>query len=108
MEITVNSGEIHAVTAGTIRVAGVSLPGGQDRGSVVILLPPATYHITELTPTWNWHGAFRLEPNGWGALADVLAAQQMIPGTCSGTNGCSFVDVLVVGPDGLISQYEVP
>lgn len=106
MEITVEDGEIHAITAGTIRVAGVSLYGGQDRGSVVVLLPSATYNITELNPTWNWHGAFRLEANGAESLADVLAAQQMIPGTCSDSNGCSIVDVLVVGPNGAISQYE--
>jgi hypothetical protein len=106
MTITVQNGEIHAVTAGTISVAGVSLRGGRDRGSVVILLPSATYTITELNPTWNWRGAFRLEPNEWNALAHVLAAQQRIPGTCSDPNGCNFVDVLVVGPDGIISQYE--
>jgi hypothetical protein len=106
MTITVQNGEIHAVTAGTISVAGVSLRGGRDRGSVVILLPSATYTITQLTPTWNWRGAFRLEPNEWNALAHVLAAQQRIPGTCSDPNGCNFVDVLVVGPDGIISQYE--
>jgi hypothetical protein len=106
MTIRVQNGEIHAMTAGAISVAGVSLPGGRDRGGVVILLPSAIYSITDLHPTYNWHGVFRLEPNEWASLADVLAAQQMIPGTCVATEGCAFVDVLVVGPNGVIAQYE--
>ncbi|MCI0561680.1 MAG: hypothetical protein MN733_24590 [Nitrososphaera sp.] len=106
MEIVVRAGEIHAITAGTISVAGISLYGGQDRGSVVVLLPSATYNVTDLNPTFNWHGVFHLEPNEWQSLADVLAAQQMIPGTCSDGDGCSIVDVLVVGPNGKVSQYE--
>jgi hypothetical protein len=106
MTITVQNGEIHAMTAGSISVAGINLPGGRDRGGVVILLPSATYNITELNPTYNWHGVFRLEPDEWASLANVLAAQQMIPGTCIVPEGCAFVDVLVVGPNGVITQYE--
>jgi hypothetical protein len=47
MTISVDAGEIRAVTAGKICVAGVCLPGGTDRGSVVILLSSTTYEIIE-------------------------------------------------------------
>lgn len=92
------------MTAGTIEVVGVALPGGKDRASVVILLPATTYSVTQLNPGWNWHGAFYASE--WEPLVEVLVAQQRIPGTCSDGDGCSTVDVLVVGPNRVISQYQ--
>ncbi len=106
MTITVNGGEVHAMTSGTICVADVCLPGGTDRGSVVIFLPTATYKVTELTPTWNWHGAYYATSDQWEIIADKLVREQKIPGTCSDGDGCSIVDVVVVGPNGIIAQYQ--
>lgn len=105
MTITVNNGEIHAVTAGQICVMDVCLPGGVDRGSVVVLLPAAEYELTGLVPMWNWHGAYYGTPDQWRILAEQLAKEQKIPGTCSDGDGCSIVDVLVIDPNGIVDQY---
>lgn len=105
MTISVNSNELHAVTSGPICVERICLPGGSDRGSVVILLPQAQYEITGLTPYWNWHGGYYGSADKWNVLATELARQQKIPGTCSDGDGCSIVDVLVVGPKGIVAQY---
>ena len=106
MRIEVGEGEIHAMTAGTICVASVCLPGGTDRGSVVVFLPSAVYDVTGLNPTWNWHGAYYADPSQWEIIADQLAGEQKIPGTCSDDDGCSIVDVVIVGPEGIVGQYR--
>lgn len=105
-KIQVGEGEIHAMTAGTICVASMCLPGGTDRGSVVIFLPSAVYNVTGLNPTYNWHGAYYADPSQWEIIADQLAGEQKIPGTCSDGDGCSTVDVVIVGPEGIIGQYQ--
>jgi hypothetical protein len=106
MTITVNDGEIHAMTSGTICVAAVCLPGGTDRGSVVVFLPKATYHVTGLIPRWNWHGAYHARTEQWEIIATQLSGEQKIPGTCSDGDGCSVVDVVVIGPNGIVAQYQ--
>lgn len=106
MDVTVNDGEIHAMTSGTICVADVCLPGGTDRGSVVIFLPNATYKVTGLNPKWNWHGIYHAKPEQWEIIAGQLSSEQKIPGTCSDGDGCSIVDVVVISPTGIIAQYQ--
>lgn len=101
----VPTGQIHAITGGTARVKDISLPGGVDRGSVIILLPEWSYTVEGLNPNYNWRGMFKLASDDWKALAKVLAAQQMIPGTCSDGDGCSTIDVLAVGPEGMVEQF---
>ena len=96
MKIRVGEGEIHAMTSGTICVASVCLPGGTDRGSVVVFLPSAVYDVTGLNPTYNWHGAYYADPDQWEIIADQLSGEQKIPGTCSDDDGCSIVDVVIV------------
>ncbi|KAA3654877.1 MAG: hypothetical protein DWQ04_33990 [Chloroflexi bacterium] len=105
-KITVNEGEIHAMTAGKICVLSVCLPGGTDRGSVVVFLPDATYEVTGLEPLYNWHGAFYAKPDQWEIIADRLVSEQKIPGTCSDGDGCSVVDVVILSPEGILEQYQ--
>lgn len=106
MSVTVPVGEIHAMTSGPICVAEVCLPGGEDRGSVVIFLPGATYNVTGLVPKWNWHGAYYATPEQWRVIADQMVGDMRNPDNCSGGDGCSIVDVLVVSPDGVVEQYQ--
>lgn len=106
MTVTVPNGEIHAMTAGPICVADVCLEGGEDRGSVVIFLPEASYEVSGLNPTYNWHGAYYASVDQWQVIADKLVDEQKIPGTCDVSTGCGFVDVVVVSPTGVVAQYE--
>jgi hypothetical protein len=103
MTVDVKSGEIHVIAGGPMCIMERCLPSGEDRGSVVILLPTASYDITGLVPTQNWHGGFY--GSQWELLAETSVASMKSPGNCTGGRSCSIVDVLVVGPGGVISQY---
>lgn len=98
--------ELEIFTAGPACIAGVCLPGGETRGSIIILLPGAQvihYEVTGVIAGSNWHGSYR--PLGdptveatWRSLAlDRIAAMQKAPNCTPGT-GCLTIDVLVVGP----------
>jgi len=106
MTITVPNGEIHAMTSGPICVADVCLEGGEDRGSVVLFLPEASYEVSGLNPTYNWHGAYYASIEQWQVIADKLVNEQMIPGTCDVPNGCVYVDLVVVSPTGVVAQQQ--
>lgn len=106
MTITVPNGEIHAMTSGPICVADVCLKGGEDRGSVVVFLPEASYEVSGLNPTYNWHGAYYASIEQWQIIADKLVNEQMIPGTCDVPNGCIYVDLVVVSPTGVVAQQQ--
>lgn len=108
--------EIEVLTAGPAVIAGIELPGGVDRGSIIILLPDrdkvVSYKISGLIPGANWHGSYRPIENpaseaNWRALAnDRVLAMQVAPNCTSGT-GCTTIDVLVIGPSGVIAQWVV-
>lgn len=105
--------EIEVLTAGPLTIAGVSLKGGETRGSVLILLPGTkvvTYKVTNLLSGSNWHASYRpLSANEttWRALAaDRVAAMQLSP-NCTPGKGCLVVDVLVIGPAGVVAQWTV-
>lgn len=108
--------EIEVLTAGPANIAGVSLPGGVDRGSVIVFLPDpkkvVQYTVTGLVTGANWHGSYRplTDPtteSTWRILAnDRVAAMQEAPNCTSGL-GCAIVDVLVVGPEGVVAQWVV-
>lgn len=109
--------EIEVLTGGPAKIAGISLPGGVDRGSVILLLPGdevISYTVTELVTGANWHGSYRPIANPtaestWRALAnDRVAAMQQAPNCTPGT-GCTTVDVLVIGPGPtVVTQWVQP
>ncbi len=106
-DVAVDNGEIHVWTSGPVCVAGVCLPGGETRGSVVLMLPSEQpYLLTGLVPGANWHGEY-LVPNNeqWQELADDRVNSMRLKGNCTDGLSCSIVDVLVVGPDGIVHQY---
>ena len=107
LEIQVPTGEIHVVTSGPANVAGVFLPGGVTRGSVIVLLPGnQPYTLTNLVPTQNWHGAYRASTDQWPVIAEDRATAMHAPGNCTGGAGCDTVDILVVAGNQIIAQYE--
>lgn len=111
--------EVEVLTAGPASIAGVNLPGGENRGSVILLLPDPTgakvvrYTVTNLLPGSNWHGAYDLgHPPSDAEVAalvqDRVRAMQGWP-NCTDGNGCATVDVLVVGSGPrVIMQTTVP
>jgi len=109
--------EIEVFTSGPACIAGVCLPGGTERGSIIILLPGSEvvhYEVTGVIPGSNWHGSYRpLSGDSageatWRALAnDRIAAMQVAP-NCTPGKGCTVIDVLVVGPDNkVVAQWVV-
>ena len=103
--LQVEPGTIHTWTSGPVCVSDVCLPGGEQRGSVVIMLPKNdAYILTDLVPGHNWHGAYYGEANQWEILAEVIVNTMKKPGNC-GTSPCNIIDVLVVGPNGVVTQF---
>lgn len=103
--------EIEVLTGGPACIAGVCLPGGTNRGFVIILLPDpdvvVSYTVTGLVAGSNWHASYRplsmpnLE-NVWRSLAeDRVAAMRLAP-NCTDGNGCDIIDVLIVGPNEVV------
>ncbi len=109
--------EIEVLTAGPAEAAGVKLPGGELRGSLIIMLPDTEgkvvvrYTITGLVPGSNWHGSYRpLVSPGliWKTLVDDrVAAMFNELNNCSLGIGCDTVDVLVINQEGIVSQQVV-
>jgi len=107
--------ELEVFTAGPACIAGVCLPGGTERGSIIILLPGEQvvhYDVTGVIVGSNWHGSYRplTDPrnrNIWNGLASdrVVAMQQ--PPNCTPGTGCKVIDVLIVGPNGVVAQWTV-
>lgn len=107
MSILVEAGTMHVLTSGPLCVDGTCLPGGERRGSVAVLLPgEASYRITGLVPSQNWHGAYRAAENTWEVIANDRVQSMKRPGNCTGGSGCEVVDVIVVGPAGIVTQYS--
>ncbi len=106
MDIAVETGTLHVLTSGPICLAGVRLTGGEGRGSVVIMLPGATYHVTCLLPRLNWHGAYTGPADSWKQLADDRVSAMFAPNNC-GDQGCKVVDLLVVGPNGVVNRQTL-
>lgn len=109
--------ELEVFTAGPASIAGINLPGGIERGSIIILLPGTEvihYEVTGVIAGSNWHGSYR--PIGgnpsaeatWLSLAnDRVAAMQTAP-NCTPGKGCIVIDVLVVGPGNIVvAQWVV-
>jgi len=108
--------EIEVLTAGPATIAGVSLPGGVERGSIIILLPGSEvihYEVSGLIAGSNWHGSYR--PVGdptiettWRSLAeDRIKAMQIAP-NCTSGKGCVTIDVLVIGPGNkVVAQWVI-
>jgi hypothetical protein len=106
LTIEVDPETLHVVTAGPACLEGICVPGGEQRGSVIILLPrDEPYTLTNLVPTQNWHGAYHGSPEQWEILAEDRVAAMHMANNCTGGNPCAIVDVLVVGPEGVVSQY---
>lgn len=105
--------EIEVLTAGPLTVAGVSLPGGEKRGSVLILLPDTkvvSYEVTGLVAGANWHASYRptkVDEATWRSLInDRVIAMQQAPNCHPGT-GCITIDVLVIDSTGVVAQWTV-
>lgn len=115
LTIPVANGELHTVTAGPICISGYDacLPGGaygQNRGSVVVLLPRSeAYFLTGLVPLNNWHGSYYARTNHAQNLAEYLANGMMEKSSsnvnCDG--GCNIIDVVIVGEDGIVASYQL-
>ncbi len=105
--------EIEVLTGGPMAIGGVSLPGGENRGSVIILLPGTKvvpYEVKNLLAGANWHASYRptkVDEATWRALVnDRVMAMQQAP-NCSLGVGCKTIDVLIVGPDGVVDRWTV-
>lgn len=108
--------EVEVLTGGPAEIAGVKLPGGVDRGSIIILLPDeggkvvVRYTVTGLLAGSNWHGAYRpiLDPGLiWQSIADKTIADMQIAPNCSHGVGCNIIDVLVINQSGVVKQWTV-
>jgi len=106
--------EIEVYTCGPAKVAGVVLPGGGNRGSVIIMLPDSkqtvSYAIQEVITGAGWHGSYRFEQEptekDWMALVDDrVEAMKRAPNCAAGT-GCTTVDVIVIGPNGVVFRDQ--
>jgi len=104
--------EIEVLTSGPATVAGVKLPGGTNRGSVIVFLPASSevvrYTATGLLPGSNWHGAYRplvADEAMWRRIAEDRVQAMMVAPNCTPGKGCKVVDVLVVGPTGKVAQW---
>ena len=107
LTLKIDPGSIHAVTSGPVCVENTCLPGGEDRGSVIVLLPRENpYVLTGLVPTQNWHGAYYAGEDQWRAIADDRIASMKSTGNCTGGTACAVVDALVIGAKGIISRYS--
>lgn len=103
--ITAETGTLHIVTAGPICVEGVCLPGGEDRGSVIVFLPRQNpYQLSNLVPRHIWHGAYFGQPDQWEELANIGISSMKDPAIGNCTNGCDILDLLVVGEQGVVYQ----
>lgn len=107
--------ELEVFTAGPACIASVCLPGGTERGSVIILLPGSEvihYEVTGVIAGSNWHGSYRplggpASETAWRALAnDRVSAMQQAP-NCTPGKGCKVIDVLIVGPKGVVARWTV-
>lgn len=107
--------EIEVFTAGPACIAGVCLPGGSERGSVIVLLPGSEvvrYEVTDVIAGSNWHGSYRplsspTDQSTWNSLAiDRVLAMQQAP-NCTPGKGCKMVDVLIVDPNGVVAQWTI-
>lgn len=108
LKVKVDPETIHILTSGPICVDRTCLSGGKNRGSIVILLPrEKEYTLTNLIPAQNWHGAYSGQPDRWKLLVEVKVNEMKMSGNCTGGKACEIVDILVVGPNGVISQYEI-
>lgn len=58
LTVSVPEGTVHVITGGPLCVESVCLPGGEERGSVLILLPRGRpYEIGSLIPNQNWRAS---------------------------------------------------
>jgi hypothetical protein len=112
--VDVAPGEIEVFTGGPMTISGVSLKGGETRGSVLILLPGAKvtrYTVTNVLPGSNWHGSYHptlVDESVWRALAnDRVTAMINSQDNCSLGLGCTTVDVLVIDSTGVVAQWTI-
>lgn len=108
--------EMEVLTGGPADMFGVHLPGGEDRGTIIIMLPDSEgkvvvrYTVNGLLPGSNWHGSIRPLVNPdliWQSIADDrILAMQATP-NCSHGTGCKTIDVLVVDQNGVVKQWQV-
>lgn len=108
--------EVEVITAGPISVNGVMLPGGTTRGSVVIFLSDPNmvvhYEGTSVIAGSNWHASYRPQSDPtsestWRSLAEFTVNNMLLAPNCSYGTGCTTIDVLVVGPSGIIDQWTL-
>jgi hypothetical protein len=108
LKVNVEPDTIHVITSGPVCFENICLPGGENRGSVVILLPREEhYNLTHMVPTQNWHGAYYAQPDQWPPLAKERVTQMQMPGNCTDGKACSIVDVLVISEEGIVEHYTV-
>lgn len=105
--------ELEVFTGGPMSIDGTSLSGGETRGSVIVFLPDPNkvvhYTVNDVIAGSNWHASYRpLDPQSkstWSALADFTVANMHKAPNCTPGKGCSVVDVLIVGPNGIIANW---
>ncbi len=106
--------EVEVFTGGPMKVAGIKLPGGTNRGSVVLFLPSPDRVIDiaadEVKPGSNWHCAMRpvdspREESTWRAIADFWVSMNKQAPNCTPGKGCTTVDVLIVDNGKVIARW---
>lgn len=116
INVDVAPDELEVITAGPISVNGVMLPGGTTRGSVVIFLSDPNmvvhYEGTSVIAGSNWHASYRPQSDPtsestWRSLAEFTVNNMLLAPNCSYGTGCTTIDVLVVGPSGIIDQWTL-
>lgn len=106
--------EIEIYTAGPVTALGIHLPGGTNRGSIVIMLNSSTtvvhYTLSDVIPGSGWHASYR--PLGsvsdeatWRELADLTIKNMSIAPNCTPGIGCLVIDVLVIDHNGVVAQW---
>lgn len=120
IESDVGYDEVWGCSGGPGKFLGITFPGGEKRGFVILQLGPTEiggakvhYVITDLIPGANWQGNwpnyYRLvTEKDWMALVDLKVKEMMGHDNATDSLGCNTVDVAVAQAGKIIFQqtYE--
>jgi hypothetical protein len=103
--VAVTPSTIHVIVAGPVCIEEVCTPGGrqgEDRVTLLLLLPSVYPYVVEVGRLPFWHEAYYGEREQWPIVADDRIEMLGEPGRCIG--GCDMVDLVVYGPEGVVHQ----
>ena len=109
MEFTVPEGDMFIITAGPVCVYDYCFPGGESRGSILILFPSdMPYLIYSLIPFENWFGKYHSDFEYWELVAESIANEMLRPGSKNCTSHCTIIDIIVLEGNHVIFQGQIP